>query len=168
MELEIEKIQNNKNGFTLVELVVAMGIFSVVMLAVTGLTLSLIKSHRKALAMQRTQETARYVLEAATKEIRMSIIKSNPFSGGSVLSIRTPRDGTIIDYSFNDGNKRLYRDGQPITPNDLEITGSFYLEKSNVPRRAYITIVMQALHKGIKAEEESKIYLQSGVSARSY
>jgi len=165
--MELEIIKNKKNGFTLIELIVAVGIFSIVMLAATGLTLSLIKSYRKALAMQRTQETVRYVLEAATKEIRMSRIESNTGGPVSTLTVDTSRDG-IIDYSFNTNDKRFYRAGQPITPDNLEVTGDFYLEKTTSPRRAYITITMQAVHKGTKTEEQSKIYLQSSISARSY
>src|SRR3989339_715055 len=59
-------------GFTLIEMIVAMAIFGVLAVSITGIFISVIKSQRLALAQNSIQESGRYILESMTKEIRMS------------------------------------------------------------------------------------------------
>ena len=72
---------NNKNpevhswsgkgaGFTLLEMVIALGLFSLVTVAFVGITLSLLDAQRKAANAQVVQENARFIMELLTKEIR--------------------------------------------------------------------------------------------------
>ncbi len=73
-------------GFTLVELLIAMAVFSLIVVAMSATAVSVIKSQRKGFALQNSQETARYILESISKEIRMSVINSAD-SGGSPVNI---------------------------------------------------------------------------------
>ena len=57
-------------GFTLLEMVVALGIFSLVIVAFVGITLSLLNAQRKAADAQIIQENARFIIELFTKEMR--------------------------------------------------------------------------------------------------
>ena len=61
MELEIK---NKNKGFTLIELLVSLLIFSSLVVAMSGIAASIIKAQRKGFALQNTQESARYILEA--------------------------------------------------------------------------------------------------------
>ena len=56
-------IFSDKKGFSLIELIVAMGMFGVVMLMATGIFNSVINGQRRAIASQNTQESMRYVFE---------------------------------------------------------------------------------------------------------
>jgi Tfp pilus assembly protein PilW len=64
------KIFRNKNGNSLIEITVSVGIFVVVMLIATGIFETIVKSQQLAVASQNTQENLRYAFEIMSKEIR--------------------------------------------------------------------------------------------------
>jgi prepilin-type N-terminal cleavage/methylation domain-containing protein len=173
MELEVTIMKNirmtsmKNKGFTLIELLIALAVFSLVIVSMATAAISVIKSQRKAFALQNTQEASRYLLETMSKEIRMSAINSSAGSGLTVLNITNAQNETF-DYQFDNTNKQLLRWGQPISPANLEVTGSFYVRKGTFPSRAVVTIVMQTKSKGAKAEEQAEIYLQSTLSSRAW
>lgn len=68
----IKKILENRAGFTLIEMIVSVSVFSITMVAVTGIFLSVTESQRSAIASQNVQESMRYVFEAVSKEVRMT------------------------------------------------------------------------------------------------
>ena len=168
MELEIK----NK-GFTLIELIVAMAVFSLIVVTMGATAVSVIKTQRKAIALQNVQESARYILESVSKEIRMSKIRSDAGNGETTLKI-TNSKGEDINYQFNSNKLYRYPEGGSlgpdylISPANLEVTGSFYIRKSDSPVRAAVTIVMQIKSTGGRAEGQAEIYLQSTISSRAF
>lgn len=165
MELEIK----NKNGagFTLIELIVALAVFSSVVLSISGIFISVINSQRKILSIQNTQEAGRYLLESMIKEVRMSTINSSSADGVFTLNI-TNSKGETLDYVFDNINKRLMRQGQILSPDNIELSGSFYITKGASPSQSKVTIVMKIKAKGTKPEQQAKIDLESTVAARGY
>jgi len=164
MELEI----NNKKsaGFTLVELLVAMAAFGLIIVAMTGIAGSVIKSQRKAFALQNVQESTRYILESMSKEIRMSTIDSSESSNTNILYITNSKDEEV-DYEFI--SNRIKRNGEYISPSNIDLTGCFYIRKYDAPtKRAFVTIVIKAESQGSRIEENAEINLQSSVSSRSF
>ncbi len=166
-------MKNKNNGFTLIELIIALAIFGLVIVSMAAVTVSVIKSQRKNFALQNIQEPARYILESMSKEIRMGRINS-PDSGGSqrdILNITNDKNENV-DYRFIAANRLQRRvDGggwQYLSPANLEVTGGFYINKSSFPNRAVVTIVMQIKATGTKIEEQAEVYLQSTISQRSY
>lgn len=165
MELEVTNMKNK--GFTLIEVIVSLAIFSLIILSMTTIAVSVIKSQRKVFVVKGAQEAGRYLLESMTKEIRMSEINSSAGSGLTTLNI-TNAEGKTLNYRFINASGELRRDGKTISPDDTEVTGSFYVRKNDFPRRAMVTIVMQAKSTGPKVEEQTEIYLQSTVASRGY
>ncbi|MBL7155472.1 MAG: prepilin-type N-terminal cleavage/methylation domain-containing protein [Candidatus Portnoybacteria bacterium] len=159
-------------GFTLVELLIAFAVFSLIVVAMSATAVSVIKSQRKNFALQNSQEAARYILESFSKEIRMSKINSddsggNPTTDGK-LNITNAKSETF-DYQFDNINKILYRGGQALNSTNLEVTGSFYIRKSaSLPARAVVTLVMKVKTIGGRVEKEAEIYLQSTISSRAF
>jgi len=165
MELEMK----NK-GFTLIELIIALAIFSLVIVSMVSITVSMIKSQRKIFAIQNIQEPARYILESMSKEIRMSEI--NWVSGDNLTLNITNDKNENVGYRFIAAD-RLQRqvDGggwQYLSPANLELTGGFYISKSSFPDRAIVTVTMQIKSTETKAEKQAEVYLQSTISQRSY
>ena len=136
-----------QGGFTLLEMLVAISVFGIVIIIIAGIFSMSLKSQRKALAISAAQESARYLLESMTKEIRMSTINTGASSGAQTINITNPHLETF-DYSFDSGGKRLLRGGQVISPDNVEIDGRFYIEANNYPSWAKITIVMDIRTKG--------------------
>ena len=164
MELEIK---NKNKGFTLIELLVSLLIFSSLVVAMSGIAASIIKAQRKGFALQNTQEAARHILEVMTKEIRMGVVNTGAGSGLTTLNITNSKDDTF-NYQFNNGNERIYRWGEIMSPTNLEVTGNFYVRKSDFPARVVVTIVMQVKSRSAKVEGQAEIYLQSSVAARAF
>jgi len=165
MELEIKN-----RGFTLIELLVAMAAFSLIIVSMAGIATSVIKSQRKAFALQKVQESTRYILESISKEIRMSQINSLSSDDINTLSIVNSKNENV-EYLFN--SNRMTRkvdanDWEYISPSNIDLTGSFYIRKNSSPNRSFVTIVIKAESQGSRAEENAEIYLQNSVSSRPF
>ena len=165
MELEIK----NK-GFTLVELLVAMVVFTLIVMIVGNIAVSVIRGQRKAIVIQNSQEAGRFLLETMAKEIRASVINTGSGNGLTLLDI-TNRYGNTLDYQFDNSNKRLLRDGQIASPSNIDITGGFYIREYSfpaAPARKVVTIVMKIEVISTKIEERVEINLQNTIASRVY
>ncbi len=161
---KLNKIKSNSAGFTLVEMIVSMSIFIMLFLAITGISLSVISTQRVIHSLQSIHEPGRFILESIAKEIRIS----------SVVSISPDRKrlkisnykGSDIDYVFHDASKRLLREGQYVSPDDIDLTGRFYVRNYSFPERSVVTVVIKAESTGGRVEEDKDIYLQTSLSTR--
>lgn len=92
-------------GFTLLEMTVALGIFSVVIMTAVGAVIAVSDAQVKSAKMQSIQDNLRFALEAMTKEIRIS--KFFQPSGGMAPSYAslafTRGDGTQVMYCADSG-----------------------------------------------------------------
>ncbi len=74
-------------GFTLVELLVVLGIFSTVVVAASDIFILASRSERKTFGLERTQADARFTMEAITREIRAGRIDYAYYAGrGTALA----------------------------------------------------------------------------------
>jgi prepilin-type N-terminal cleavage/methylation domain-containing protein len=108
--------KNNKTGFTLVEVLVAITVFVLVIAVAGGLFIHVLQSQRKVLAYQELFDQISYVMEYITRGIRMAkkqrgiadpitcittIGRNYELVGGSPHHIRFIRwDGTLTPPSF--------------------------------------------------------------------
>lgn len=102
------KIENFQKGFTLVELLVAIFIFSLVMVAIVSVFVSLVVSYGKIKAIKTVKENAEFAMNFIAKDVRMGKIESYYKVGtGSTV----PLTGTLKPYlvvSRNRGGKVCY------------------------------------------------------------
>ncbi len=122
------KFSSRPRGFTLVEMIVAVGLFSIVMLVSVTALLSLVDANRKIQALQLVMNNLNIALDGMERQIRMG---SNFHCGDSPYI--TPRDcsstsddaanhytfaflpftnvnsGVMWVYSYNPTEKTLYR-----------------------------------------------------------
>lgn len=92
----------------MIELMVAVMLFSVLMLAATQIFKMVIDGQRNAISAQNVQENMRYAMEKMSKEIRMAQI-SNTLASQECVSIFSP-PATAIYKVFNtvDSNSKIY------------------------------------------------------------
>lgn len=156
--------RQKEKGFTLVELLVGISIFIIATVTATGLITSSIQSQRKALAIQETQENLRYLLQFMAKEIRMSQV--NTLDGQTqTLSIDHSDFGNIV-YTINNG--QILRNGEPISSDDLQIDGWFYISgrSEDDHKQPRVAITLTARKSGEKTEETTSIVVQTTTSQR--
>jgi prepilin-type N-terminal cleavage/methylation domain-containing protein len=136
-------------AFTLVELIVAVAIFSIVITMAFGSFSAAIKAQRRVILLQDIQENAKFILEFMTKETRMSIINNTSNGSTSELNIvRNTASGTSVVYSFANG--KLLRNNVSMNSDNVNITGSFYISGvvSGDKTQPKLTILMKLNYPG--------------------
>src|SRR3989344_1790694 len=155
--------QNSLTGFTLVEKIVAMGIFAAVALMTVGALLQLVDAQRKAFSVQGTYDNLRFSLETIVKDLRTggfyhcgdTVPLTMPLdcdiaSGGDNSITYTNSSGNLVTYQLNAGRLEKLISGSSIgflTPAEITITRlSFYVVGSDAldPYHARVTVVMEA------------------------
>lgn len=172
-------------GLTLIELVVAVGIFTTVVAAISGLFFSSIQASRHANATQNVVDEGRYVFEVMAKEIRNACVGTLCLV--QLSNINAPPDTSTIQ--FTDANNvdiqyKLFSDPSgnriqksigggaftDITSSQISITSLTFIISGMVAtdnKQPKVTIAMTlANNRGSKAESQSSITLQTTVSQR--
>lgn len=183
-----------RNGFTLIEILVAVSLFSFTILSATGLFKSVMDGQRSALASQNIQESMRYAFEVMSKEIRMAqasdgtcktLFNPQPTPTNKVYNTTTDAGGNQILYFKNQNdecvvyyltNKRIniirnYNTGA-ITSASIKINSLKFFVIDNAigssnslqPR---VTISVEAVFDEGRSTRQ-KINIQTSVSSRSY
>jgi prepilin-type N-terminal cleavage/methylation domain-containing protein len=180
-----------QRGFTLIELIVSIGLFSVVMMISVGALLSLVEANRKARALQSVMNNLNVTLDGMVRAIRMGAAyncgtEGVPGSGGEDC----PTGGTTFSfapfgssasaanerwvYTFSDG--RIYRSEEG-GANSIEVTApevvieemNFYLTGSerrdgNQPK---VVFVIKGIAGGDRLKTSATFYIQATAVQRS-
>lgn len=160
-------LRNTKiKGFTLIEVIVATALFSIITIGISNLFVSAMQAQRQIASLQAVQENGRYLMESISKEIRTSRIISDEGTA-QVLRIKNAKDEDV-EYIFEDKQiKRIVNlDKQVLNSSQIEIVGNFYIKKEEVQPR--VTIVMDLDYKSSKPEQKVGINLQTTMSSRAY
>lgn len=188
----------DKKGFTLVEMLVVLAVFSVVTVVIVDIFMLASRAQRRTLAVQKIQSDARYSLEAMSREIRMDMV-DYAYYGGTVneipsetLALRDQDDNRIIFKKSNeycpagttdcivvsiDGGSNWESITAPgINVDDLK----FYIDPAVDPflqnagftydsdNQPRVTVTLVTRGAGGLSDEEKTVYLQTTVSNRIY
>ncbi len=166
---------HSEAGFTLVEMLVSVFIFSIVVIIVSDVFVSALNSQKAAYRVQQVEENVNYIVERMTKEIRVSeltgvepadsgVCPSNP---ATKITLRHPDNGTI-EYFLSDmqAHRKLNGvDDTVLNSNTVEITGFNFCVSGGGAADATqprITIVAGIRSKGTQVEDR----IQTTVSLR--
>ena len=89
-------IQYLNRGFSLVEIVVSLAVFSIVMLVATGALLSIVEANKKAQSQQIAMNNLNFAVENMTRAIRVGTNYHCGFSGFSIPP--TPQNCNGLDF----------------------------------------------------------------------
>lgn len=158
----------NNQGFTLVELLVGVTVFSLVISIAISLFVSILRDQRHSIAIQNVQDNGRYLIEFIAKEVRMSEIE-NSDGESSVLNLTHPLHGDVA-YSFT-GTTITRDDGsgfEQINSDEVQVQGRFFIDgkTGGDDEQPRITIVLKVDTTGTKPEEQAEINLQTTLSQR--
>lgn len=156
-------------GFTLLEMIVALGVFAVAATIATSSLLSLTDAQKKAFALQNTYDNLRFSLETMAKDIRTG---DSYYCGGSaddIPSVASSKDcsagGAVLTYknfpnklvSYRLANGRIEKltngalDGA-LTAGDVFIErftfyvlGSLPSSSESIPEHPRVTIVVEGV-----------------------
>lgn len=180
------KIIKNKKGVTLLELVVAVSLFVVIMLATMSIFKLIIEGQRNAIVSRNIQETMRYALEVMAKEIRMAQKKNNCTIGmgsnqlykvtGNNLQFENIKGQCVVYSKVTDAGLRwrleIDRDGAKgyITPKSIEVSDIVFDIVDYTPnsQQGRITIKMTIMATGGKDMHKTETKMQTTISSRFY
>ncbi len=180
-QITIKKRIQNK-GFTLVELLVSISVFSLIVSAMSGAFISTIRAQRKSVAFQQLLEQTSYVEEYMSRSIRMG---KKDISGACISAksnYEITRDDKGIKFlNYNKDCQEFYVSDSQLWENkngvDLALTSSnLIVESINIelsgnsqadnfqPR---VTIFLKVKGAGSKPEEQPEIKIQTTISQRN-
>jgi prepilin-type N-terminal cleavage/methylation domain-containing protein len=179
-------------AFTLIEIMVAVGIFAILLTTFTGFFLSAVQAQRKALASQELIDNVSYNLEYMSRAIRMARkdmagscltgAKYNYETNAERNKIRFLNYQNKCQEFFLDGNQLKERKSTnnseanfeaplPLTPVNLEVV-SFQLGPSDSwgqgqETQSRVTLYLEIKGKGEKPELQPSIKIQTTISQRN-
>lgn len=171
-------------GFTLIEMIAAVGIFAITVGTISGLFVSAVRAQRKSLATQELLDRTSYVIENMGRTIRMAqkdidgtciIAKTNYENPGNEISkIRFINyEGICQDFLLEDNQIKEYKTGYAqslsLTPTDLKINSlKFNLsgQGQNDDLQPRVTIFLEIESKRI-TQSPPKIQVQTSISQRA-
>jgi prepilin-type N-terminal cleavage/methylation domain-containing protein len=187
-----------KNGFTLVEMMIVLAIFSVTTVVIVDIFMMASRAERRTLAIQKIQSDARYSLEAMSREIKMDMIDYD-YYGGTIASVPTDalalRDADDNQIIFKKSSENcpvgttnclvVSLDGgtnwESITAPGINVEDlKFYIDptvdsfKMNAGNtydsdsQPRVTIILRIKGVGGRPDEQHTVYLQTTVSNRIY
>lgn len=165
-------------GFTLIELMVAVGVFSIAISASSGLFVVSLRGQQRAHVVQNLSDNVRYAMETISKEIRMGSDFSSSSCAGSSCSFKSHmfhRDGKIVKFERDTITNKILFDDDTIIDDSLPITSAnievfslnFELLGGSATDQERVVIVMQARVVGNSPYASADITLQTTVSPRA-
>ena len=98
----------NQNGFTLVEMLVSIGLFAVVMVVCVGALLSLVGANKKAQALQSVMNNLNVTLDSMVRSIRAGSIYN--CSATTQATQDCPSGSTLFSFTPHEqGSRRVYQ-----------------------------------------------------------
>lgn len=134
------RLSDNNRGFTLVELVIAMAIFSLAVFAAVGLFVSIVRGERRNQDIRYVQQNSRYIVESVSRDIRVaqtvnveagneSIVVSNERQLGSRIRYALDGDDITREICSGTSSTACTGTGVPINPDGIEVE-SFSVEQT--------------------------------------
>lgn len=163
----------NKKGFTLVELIVAVFIFSVLVTIAGGSFVSALSLQRRALNIKKVEENGRFILELMSRELRVA----NPINtannscpaNASAISFQHPVNG-LVQYSLSGSQVHRNVGGADtiISNPDIEVSRLVFCVSGNTAgddRQPRVTIILGLKTAG-SGLDAATLDLQTTVSQR--
>ena len=178
---------HKKNGFTLLEMIFAVGLFAMVITVVTGVFVKSSQVQRKAVELHVVQREGNYMIEMMSREIRMATVISDgndgneDQQGNNNSSVEfTNYNGDLIRYcranaigacTENDSGDYLSRCvngiNQIVSSSNIKINNlKFYIPDDFDAEQPMVTISMTV--KPATTQHNTEISLQNSVALRVY
>jgi prepilin-type N-terminal cleavage/methylation domain-containing protein len=144
-----------KKGFTLVELMVVVGILSIIMLVISQPVASVIKYQRESQTSDNMRDNLQFVINKMEKELKTaSIVYVVDSSNLKFIN----QDGALIIYKFDQTNKKILRNDADLTDPNLFNVVEVLFAKNVTPNRL-VTIFI----KSNSADGKDTVSMQSSI-----
>ncbi|MDD3284679.1 MAG: prepilin-type N-terminal cleavage/methylation domain-containing protein [Patescibacteria group bacterium] len=176
--------KHNFEAFTIMEMIVATAIFSIIMTMYLGIFISTFRANGKMVAKQKVQNEVRYIIDVMSKEIRLGTINYDYYSSAVsnpelVLALKDVSENHVY-FDNNNGILRIKYDENDtwheLSTSNIYIEDlKFYISPINNPFSQAESVKAQplvTLFMKIKYNDESSndgiMIIQTSISSRQY
>lgn len=178
----------DKRGFTLLEMVVAVGIFAIIVVSATAIFQQVVEGQRRAIAAHNTQENIQYIFESISKEIRNAKVNDDAapacpdIAAGKIFRLVSASEikfknqsGQCVTYKLNNGVFTVSRVAPggadnflPLTPDELTVTNLKFALKPAPAFQEAVAIIMGIVNNASNDRFKTPINTQTTISSRYY
>ena len=168
-------------GFTIIEMLIYVGIAGVVMTAITSLLMDNLKAYDKSVAQQNVFQNVNGALRAITDEIRYAKSVYTPtsvfdndagqLSVETLLNVPTGENAAYVDFYIDNGRIYEKRDGQsesPLTSERVFVEQLRFTKLSSTAGKDSVTVSIQArIHtQSINLKDQARVAVNSSATLR--
>jgi hypothetical protein len=186
----IYKIRKNSAGVTLLELTVCVFLFSITILAATGIFQSVISSQKSAMASQNLQDNIRYAFERMGKDVRSALVDSGHtcnggsgsynlyfIDGGGGLNFKNNHNQCVRYYasstqlyvSYPNSSDQSLKNGLPLTGKEISLTGLVFKITDKVPYKVQgLVTARMNISINVHGAPVEPIIMETTISTRNY
>lgn len=167
-----KKIITDKSdsGFTIVELIVAMGLFMVLITMVSGVFLRSIRTQRAVVGLIAANSNAQLAIEQMAREMRTGSVFSISGPDDNIINFTNAKDEAVA-YSWDSADKSLKRSAngveEKITADNVSVEKANFILLSDNSYPARITVIMKIGANNLNKGDEAFINIQTTVSSRT-
>ena len=187
--LKCFNVKIKKGGFTLIEMLAAVMIFSLIIGAISGVFISSFRSQKSALSSQRLLDQTSYALEYMSRALRMATKQTADIpaclfqSGLNYENVPGVSGLKFINHLEDDDCQEFFLENKQLkqkknnltetvelTSSKLEITSLNFLlqgESQDDDLQPRVTIFLAVKGKGQKPEEQPELKIQTTISQRN-
>lgn len=165
----------NNKGYTLIEMLVAMAIFSILIVTVMNTLMRGFFYQKRLVEMQSVQREEAYLMETISREIRMATgipVSQQSLNGVSTLNF-TNNEGHATTYCLANASgacdvagKNFAINGTVVDSTDVDVVGlKFFTSQDFANKQPIVTILLQLRSKKDSGVETR---LQTSVAMRLY
>lgn len=172
-------------GFTLMEIVVAIGIFAITSLIVSAIFINANKLQQNTASYQRLQNDGRYIIEKVSREIRgreLILPRDEALNPTSILSFLEDEYGQTVQISYDSDTKNLnyVLNGvsEKLNADDVDIKDvKFYVLPVKDPFNSTdpipnvqprVTLLIKLENKSLNVNYTKQLILQTTISSKLY
>lgn len=182
----LQSTSYKKEGYTLIEVLVAIAMFSIAITISTSFFISSFKSQNRALSIRETIDNTSHVVEYIARALRMArkdkdgscIAAGTNYEitqGGKGIKFENYQEPPVCQELYWEVNNRIYEskdgaDGLPLTSSDLEVTlFQFRLsgESQSNDEQPRVTVLLEIAKKGPSGLTFTKTRTQTTISQRN-
>jgi len=172
----------DKNGFSLIEVVVAMAVFAIALVAISGIFLSIVKAQRKANIAGKVQTEAATILNTITAAVQNSDIDySAAITNPAETLVLKNKDGETVTFS-KQGYRLMMSIGsspsQDLMTNKVKVdklkfwiypdSNPFAIGGPNIQPTVTILLALSQSAASSRPEDQASVQIQTTVTQRVY
>ena len=174
----LKKIRKQQSGVTLLELVVAISLFTMLILSVTQIFNMTLRVGSNVVASQKVQKEMRYIFEVISKEVRMAKVDKDGtcitqdwlyqiFNTGRELKFLN-KDDECVTYDFVNDGFSITRDGdyEELTSDEIVVEDLEFRRFGYTPLEQPMILLRMTVYN--KSDPNKKMKLQTIISSRDY